>query len=83
MDIATVSTKGQLVIPRRYRTALHLMPGDKVVFDLKGESLILRREKPSRAKLAMGKFGRPVLKARAASPPMTPERVKAILDEDE
>jgi AbrB family looped-hinge helix DNA binding protein len=29
MDTATLSSKGQLVIPRKIRLALHLQPGDK------------------------------------------------------
>lgn len=81
MSIATLSTKGQLVIPNRFRQALHLRPGDKISFSLEGERLILRRDTPQRARLIQGKFGRPVLVAPPDAPPMTPERVKAILEE--
>lgn len=81
MDTATLSTKGQLVIPQRFRNALHLRAGDRVSFALEGESLLLRRETTKRARLARGKFGRPVLSAPPGAPPMTPERVKTLLEE--
>ena len=80
MSTATISTKGQLVIPQRYRQALHLQPGDKVSFSLQGEKLVLQRDVPRRARLMQGQFGRPVLVAPPGAPPMTPERVKATLD---
>ena len=73
MSTAKLSTKGQLVIPNRFRKALHLQPGDKVSFAIEGEKLVLQ--------LMRGKFGRPVLVAPPDAPPMTPERVKAILEE--
>ena len=81
MSIATLSTNGQLIIPNRYRKALHLEPGDKVSFAVEGGKLILQRDPPRRARLENGKFGRPVLVAPPGAPPMTPERVKAILEE--
>ena len=81
MNSATISTKGQLVIPNHLRKALHLQAGEKVSFSLEGEKLVLQREQPRRARLARGKFGRPVLAAPPGAPPMTPDRVKAILNE--
>ena len=81
MNSATLSTKGQLVIPNRFRKALHLEPGDKVSFAIEGEKLVLQRDQPRRARLVRGKFGRPVLVAPPDAPPMTPERVKAILED--
>lgn len=81
MATATLSTKGQLVIPNRFRKALNLEPGDKVSLSLDGEKLVLQRDSPGRARLMRGKFGRPVLVAPPGAPPMTPERVKAILEE--
>jgi AbrB family looped-hinge helix DNA binding protein len=81
MNSVTISTKGQLVIPRRLRKTLHLQAGDKMSFSLKGERLLLQREQTKRARLVRGRFGRPVLVAPPAAPPMTPERVKAILNE--
>ena len=81
MNRATISTKGQLVIPHHFRKALHLQAGDRVLFSLEGDKLSLQREQPKRARLVRSKFGRPVLVAPAGAPPMTPERVKGILNE--
>lgn len=81
MKSATLSTKGQLVIPNRFRKALHLQPGDRISFTVEGEKLVLQRDQPARAKLVRGKFGRPVLVAPPSAPPMTPERVRDILEE--
>jgi AbrB family looped-hinge helix DNA binding protein len=83
MNTATLSTKGQLVIPTRYRKALHLRPGDKVAFNLEGEKLVIQREAPARARIVQGKFGRLVLQAPKGAPPMTVERIKAILNDEE
>jgi AbrB family looped-hinge helix DNA binding protein len=81
MSSATISTKGQLVIPLRFRQALDLLPGDRVSFLLEGKKLVLQREQKGQARLVRGKFGRPVLVAPPGAPPMTPERIKAILNE--
>lgn len=81
MSTATLSTKGQLVIPNRFRKALHLEPGDKISFAVEGDKLVLQRDQLRRARLVRGKYGRPVLVAPPGAPPMTPERVKAILEE--
>jgi len=81
MSTARISTKGQLVIPNRFRKALHLQPGDKILFSQEGDRLVLERDEPRQARLVRGKFGRPVLVAPTGAPPMTPERIKALLDE--
>jgi AbrB family looped-hinge helix DNA binding protein len=81
MSSSTLSTKGQLVIPTRYRKALNLRPGDKVELTLEGRTLILERRSPRTAKLTRGKFGRPVLVSAAGAPEITTETVNAILDE--
>ena len=78
MSTATISTKGQLVIPNRIRKALHLQPGDKVSLSLEGEKLILQRYEPGCAKL-VERNGRRVLVAAPEAPPMTTEAVKAFL----
>jgi AbrB family looped-hinge helix DNA binding protein len=41
MDIATISTRGRLVIPLRFRQALRLQAGEKVSFTLAGEKLVI------------------------------------------
>ena len=78
---ATISTKGQLVIPLRIRKALHLRAGEKVTFTIEGDKLVLQREASKRARLVRGKFGRPVLVAPQGAPPMTPEHVRDLLNE--
>ena len=80
MSTATLSTKGQLVIPTRFRKALHLQPGDKVSFAVEGERLVLQRDQPRRARL-IEKNGRKVLVAPPGAPPMTPELVKSLLSD--
>ena len=79
MSTATLSTKGQLVIPSRFRHALHLRPGDKVAFALEGEKLVLARAGSAKARLVTGRDGRKVLVAHADAPPMTTEADKALL----
>lgn len=78
MSSATLSSKGQLVIPSRLRQALHLHPGDKVSFEIEGQRLIVQRQTANRAKLIEDR-GRKVLVAPSDAPSMTPETVKAIL----
>jgi len=79
METATLSTKGQLVIPAGYRKALHLQPGDKVTFALEGDRLVLAPNKVGSARLVKGPRGRKVLVAPRGAPPMTTDAVKAIL----
>lgn len=81
MSTATLSTKGQLVIPTRFRRALSLEPGDELELTLEGRRLVIERKAPRRATLARGKFGRPVLVAPAGAPRMTTDVVNALLDE--
>ena len=79
VSTATLSTKGQLVIPSRFRLALHLQPGDKVALALEGDRLVIERAKSDKARLVKGKDGRKLLVAPADAPPMTAESVKALL----
>jgi AbrB family looped-hinge helix DNA binding protein len=81
MSTATLSTKGQLVIPTRFRRALSLEPGDELELTLEGRRLVIERKAPRRARLARGKFGRPVLVAPAGAPRMTTDVINALLDE--
>ena len=81
MPPATLSTKGQLVIPARLRKALGLQPGDEVELTLEGRRLVLEPKARQRAKLTRGRFGRPVLVAPLGAPPMTTATVNAILDD--
>ena len=43
MTKATISTKGQIVIPKTVRARLNLQAGTQVVFDVRGEAVIMKR----------------------------------------
>ena len=57
METATLSTKGQLVIPSRYRKALHLQPGAEVAFSRDGEKLVIAPMKAAQARQTQGARG--------------------------
>jgi CTP:molybdopterin cytidylyltransferase MocA len=80
MPTATLSTKGQLVIPSRLRKALSLGRGRGAV-DARRAAAGVGASIASGAKLARGKSGRPVLVA-PGCPPMTTATVNAILAEE-
>ena len=81
MDTATLSTKGQLVIPARLRKALNLKPGDTVAVSIEGRRLVIEPRSGVRASLTRGKFGRPVLVAPRGARVMNTATVNAVLDE--
>lgn len=81
MSSATLSSKGQLVIPTRLRNALHLRAGDKLRLTLRGEQLVVEKERPARALLGRSKLGRRVLTSPAGAPAITTESVNALLAE--
>ena len=78
VSTAILSTKGQLVIPLRFRKALHLQAVDRVSLSLEGDKLTLQRDQPRRAQL-VEKGGRKVLVAPSGAPAMTTEVVKNLL----
>lgn len=39
----TVGTKGQVVIPKNLRDALKIQPGQEVIFERQGDSVIVRK----------------------------------------
>lgn len=43
MSITTISTKGQITLPVRFRRKLGLKPGDRVVMDESDDQLIIRK----------------------------------------
>jgi antitoxin PrlF len=48
-EIGTVSTKGQVTVPKDVREALHIRAGDKLVFDLEGgDRVLVRKAEPQR-----------------------------------
>ena len=57
MAEATVSSKNQIVIPREARKALGLKPGDKVLFTVLGNRVLIM-EKPKSFRAALRGLGR-------------------------
>ncbi len=45
MRKATITSKGQLTIPKQVRERFGLKPGDRLAFDLDGDTILLRVEK--------------------------------------
>lgn len=43
VGVSSVSTKGQVTLPKEVRKRLKLRPGDKVIFILQGEEVIIRK----------------------------------------
>ncbi len=43
VEIGTVSARGQIAIPTDIRAKMHLNDGDKVLFLLEGDSLLMKR----------------------------------------
>jgi antitoxin PrlF len=42
MAVTSLSTKGQIIIPKSIREALGLRPGVKIIVELEGDGVILR-----------------------------------------
>ena len=43
MTTVTISSKGQIAIPKALRDRLHLKAGTRVIIDVQGEALVLKR----------------------------------------
>lgn len=44
MPVGTMTSKGQITVPKEIREAVGLEPGDRLLFDLDGEEIRVRRE---------------------------------------
>lgn len=64
MDTVTVSSKGQIAIPKTVRVALNLREGSKLILAVRGSEIVLSRE-PAWKKLE-GAAGRDLMGAFAA-----------------
>lgn len=49
----SVGTKGQVVIPKQIRDALHIQPGQEIEFEQRGDEVILRK---SASQPLLGRF---------------------------
>ncbi len=56
MAIVTVSTKGQIVIPKEVRESLGLRPGAKIDVKLKGDEITLKPMKENISDKLYGKY---------------------------
>jgi AbrB family looped-hinge helix DNA binding protein len=43
IDVGTISARGQVAIPAEIREKMHLKEGEKVLFMLEGDSLLMKR----------------------------------------
>ena len=78
----TVSTKGQIVIPRGARQKLGIRPGDKLVTRVVDGYLVLQPvNKPrGKARVVMSPHtGLPAIEPPAGAPELTSEKVRLIL----
>lgn len=75
----TVSSKGQIVIPKDVRDALGLEPGARLVLERVGQRLILERPSPPRERISYEEFRRRV--PRYEGPPATIEEMTSKIGE--
>jgi AbrB family looped-hinge helix DNA binding protein len=57
---STLSSKGQIVIPKDIRDALRLKPGERLTVTLKGRKIIMEPPEPPRQKISFDEFRRRV-----------------------
>lgn len=55
---AKVSSKGQITLPKRVRQALDVRPGERLMFLVEDQSVVLRAMGPASAKALAGSLGR-------------------------
>ena len=65
MDRVTVSSKGQVAIPKAIRDALNLSEGVKLTLEIRGQEIVLSKE-PAWKKLQGAAAGRNLISAFAA-----------------
>ena len=57
-EIGTLSTKGQVTIPKDIRDALGIRPGDKLRFDLEaGDRAVIQKAEPSKLTEILDRLG--------------------------
>jgi len=84
MTTTTLSSKGQLVLPRLVRSKLHLAPGTRFLCEVQGDSVILTPEHPHRfvrEYVTDPQTGLRVTKAFDDAEPVTSEMIKTILED--
>ena len=73
MERVTVSSKGQIAIPKLIRTALNLAEGTKLTVHIRGQEIVLSKE-PAWKKLAGAAAGNDLMTAFAADKRLERER---------
>jgi len=84
MSITTLSSRGQVVLPRLVRSRLRLAPGTRFVCEVQGDSVVLTPEHPVRREreyVTDPATGLRVTKAVGNVEPVTSEMVKALLED--
>ena len=80
----TLSSKGQVVLPRLVRSRLHLAPGTRLVCEVQGDSVILTPEHPvrwEREYVIDPTTGLRVTKAFPKAEAVTSETIKTLLED--
>lgn len=82
MTTTTLSSKGQVVLPKLVRSKLQLAPGAKLLCEIQGDSVVLTPAHPPSPKkeyVTDPLTGLQVTKRSENSEPVTTEMVKALL----
>lgn len=85
MTRTTLSSKGQVVLPRLVRSRLHLAPGTRFLCEVRGDSVVLTPENPvhpEREHVIDPLTGLRVTKAFPNVEPVTSEMIQALLEEE-
>lgn len=77
----TLSSKGQVVLPRLVRSKLHLAPGTKLLCEIQGDSVLLTPEHPTHWTREYVTDPLTGLQVTKDSEPVTTEMVKALLED--
>ena len=84
MITTTLSSRGQVVLPRLVRSRLHLAPGTRLVCEVQGDSVVLTPQRPihhERTYVTDPTTGLRVTKAADAMQPVTSDMVKTLLED--
>jgi AbrB family looped-hinge helix DNA binding protein len=84
MTRTTLSSKGQVVLPRLVRSRLHLAPGTRFLCEVRGDSVVLTPEHPVpvvREHVIDPLTGLRVTKALPHAEPVTSEMIRTLLED--
>lgn len=80
----TLSSRGQVVLPRLVRSRLHLAPGTRFLCEIRGDSVVLTPEHPVfpvREHVVDSQTGLRVTKSYPNAEPVTSEMIQALLED--